>query len=177
MDEDWVIFANYDICKMQSIGLDVQKSPPVTADQCIELIRAMSSVQRALATRLSPLLEEQYGIDLRLIILLKHIAGGICHPGELASNSLESPSQITRQIDKLVAQGFIERTLDPKDSRRILLVLTAKARSMFEGIEQACADLLGPMLDAMEPQIRDGLVKGVVDLDVGFQAQVRQAAE
>ena len=45
-------------------------------DTPIELIRAMSSVQRALATKLSPLLEEQYGIDLRLIILLKHIAGG-----------------------------------------------------------------------------------------------------
>ncbi len=144
---------------------------PVSAEDCIEFVRAMSSLQRALALRLSPLLEQQHGLDLRLFVLLKRIHGGAAHPGALASFSMESPSQITRQLDKLEGLGFIERSLDREDSRRIRLALTGRATALFEGVEGSFAELIGPALSELEPDHRQALLLGLGSLVAALQPE------
>jgi len=134
---------------------------PISADECIEFVRRMSSLQRALALRLSPLLEQEHGLDLRLFVLLKRIHGGCAHPSALASFSMESPSQITRQLDKLEKLGFIERSLDREDSRRIRLSLTKRALALFAGVEGSFAELLGPALSELEADHRKALTTGI----------------
>lgn len=137
---------------------------PITPEDCIEFVRAMNGVQRSLRTRLSPLLEREHGIDLRLFVVLRQIAGGIAHPGELALGAMESPSQITRQLDKLERLGLIERALDRADSRRIRVVLTPAAEDLFRSVETAFAEELGPALAQMEPARRKALVAGLKEM-------------
>lgn len=126
----------------------------ISAEDCIEFVRAMNGLHRALRLRLSPLLEQEHGIDLRLFVVLKQIANGVAHPGGLALGAMESPSQITRQLDKLEERGLIERALDRTDSRRIRLALTPAAEALIESIEVAFAEQIGPALSTLEPARR-----------------------
>jgi DNA-binding MarR family transcriptional regulator len=145
-------------------------SSPISAEECTAFVRAMAGLQRALRVRLTPLLEQEHGIDLRLFVVLKQIAGGIAYPSGLALDASESPSQITRQLDKLERLGLIERALDRKDSRRIRLALTPAAEALFRSVEAAFAEQIGPALSKLEPDRRRVLIAGLQDLGEALQA-------
>jgi DNA-binding MarR family transcriptional regulator len=82
---------------------------------------------------------------------------------------MESPSQITRQLDKLEKLGFIERSLDREDSRRIRLSLTKQALALFAGVEGSFAELLGPALSELEADHREALTTGLSRLVEALQ--------
>jgi MarR family transcriptional regulator, organic hydroperoxide resistance regulator len=60
---------------------------------------------------------------------------GISSP-ELARNMGLSPSRISRVVDKLVVNGFLDRNTDASDRRVIILCLTSKGKSIRTRIEK-----------------------------------------
>jgi DNA-binding MarR family transcriptional regulator len=142
-----------------------EQPAPITAEECIEFVRSMNGLQRALRTRLRPVLEQDHGVDLALFVVLKQIESGVVHAGRIAQGTMLHPSQITRQLDKLEHLGLIERTLDREDSRRIRLALTPAAHEMFRSIETAFAEQLGPALAGIAPERRRVLVEAIQQLD------------
>lgn len=133
-------------------------------------VRALGALQRGLALKVKPWMEDATGLDLRLFILMKRIQGGGAHPGALAKGSMETPSQVTRQVDKLERLGLVERTLDREDSRRIRLVLTARAVSLLEEADEAFARMLGPALGQIEAAEREAMVRGLHTLSAALQS-------
>lgn len=135
----------------------------------MSLVRALAALQRGLALRVSPRMQEEHGLDLRLFVLMKRIAGGAAHPGELARFSLEQPSQISRQLDKLESLGLIERTLDREDSRRIRLALTAPAARLLDSIDEAFVELIGPAFSTIHAAERKAMITGLQTLSAALQ--------
>jgi DNA-binding MarR family transcriptional regulator len=130
----------------------------------MDLVRTLNGLQREFGRRLSPQLQEQHGLDLRMFFIIKRIEGGHAYPGELARTMLETPSQMTRQIDKLQHLGFVERRLDADDSRRIRIELTDKARALLEQLNAELVALLGPALASLDPAARQAIIGGVGQL-------------
>jgi MarR family transcriptional repressor of emrRAB len=60
--------------------------------------------------------------ELRLLLAL-YARGGSAFPGELSAALAQSPANLTRIGDGLVRQGYVARTLDATDRRKMLLTL------------------------------------------------------
>lgn len=53
-------------------------------------------------------------------------------PSELAKSLWVTPSGITRQVERLVARGLVEKTEQPSDRRCVVITLTAAGRRLAE---------------------------------------------
>lgn len=57
-------------------------------------------------------------------------------PGVAAEHSTMEPDKVTRAVDRLVAMGYVLRSSDEADRRRVNLGLTARGRAVYEDIEE-----------------------------------------
>jgi len=53
-------------------------------------------------------------------------------PAEMVKALFVTPSGITRQVERLVARGMVEKTRQPSDRRSVSITLTAKGRRVAE---------------------------------------------
>ncbi len=65
---------------------------------------------------------------------LRLLVEGECSPSSLAEEMEMSPSQASALLSHLEGRGFLERTLDPADRRKVLLRLTEKGRAQAEAL-------------------------------------------
>jgi DNA-binding MarR family transcriptional regulator len=129
------------------------------ADQASVFLRNMMRLQQGLLRRLVPMLEQDHDIDFRLYFILRHIGDGAVHPGAISKITHLPNSVITRHIDQLVAKGLLKRSLDPEDSRRIKLTLTAAgARVAREAHRTICA-LVGKPLEKLPAGERNAFLQ------------------
>jgi DNA-binding MarR family transcriptional regulator len=54
-----------------------------------------------------------------------------CTMGELSEFSCVDRTTMTRTVDQLVSDGWVERTASPSDRRQVLLVLTEQGRGVY----------------------------------------------
>jgi DNA-binding MarR family transcriptional regulator len=65
--------------------------------------------------------------------------------GELSQRMMVSNGNVTGLVDRLVAQGLIDRRPSPTDRRAQLVSLTAEGRRFFRSLARANADWIGDM--------------------------------
>lgn len=88
------------------------------------------------------LLEGQYGITRREWRLLAHLRqSGKLSPSDLAYAVRLDRARTSRAISDLLTTGLIERIKMPNDTRRALVMLTAKGLSLVEEIFPQIADI------------------------------------
>jgi MarR family transcriptional regulator, organic hydroperoxide resistance regulator len=92
---------------------------------------------------------------------------GISSP-ELAKNMGLSFSRISRVVDKLVVNGYLDRNTDSKDRRAITLCLTPKGKMIRNKIDEVRNDcesrLIGAISSAEIEQFREIISKIVKNL-------------
>ncbi|WP_051114170.1 MarR family winged helix-turn-helix transcriptional regulator [Actinopolymorpha alba] len=91
-------------------------------------VRAMSRTKQAALTR--------HGLDVwqyqTLLDLRRRGAPYHATPSELASSLQLSPAAMTKRLDALERAGFVRRTPDPGDRRRIVVTLTDQGLAAWE---------------------------------------------
>lgn len=74
------------------------------------------------------------------------------YPSDVATRTAMHPDKVTRTVDGLVAGGWVERTPDTEDRRRIELRLTAKGQATHADIDHVRrileAEFLGVLTDS-----------------------------
>ena len=70
--------------------------------------------------------------DYEILALLGGSADGGVRMATLAGAVLVSPSGLTRRVDRLAAEGLVERRACPTDRRGVLAVLTPAGRARLE---------------------------------------------
>jgi MarR family transcriptional regulator, transcriptional regulator for hemolysin len=128
-------------------------SPPESVEIILQLLRTAERVERALERAL-----DEIGLSPAKLAVL----GGIAHAGgrlslsELAQHRSCVKSNITKLVDRLEADGLVERRDDPADRRGVLAEITAEGRRLqAEGkllIERAEA-VLTAGLDPTDVQV------------------------
>jgi DNA-binding MarR family transcriptional regulator len=91
-------------------------------------------------------------------------------PGRLVASTLVSSGTMTNRIDRLAAQGLVQRLPDPNDRRGVQVTLTREGR---ERVDAALADLLereADLLDALSPTDRTRLADLLRVLVLPFDA-------
>ena len=130
-------------------------------------IRAHARVVRLLEAEL----EAEQGLSLPAYEVLAHLSeapGGRLRMSELAAVSVLTPSGLTRVVDRLVREGYVERARCAADARVVYAVVTDAGVARVEqaypthlsGVRRHLVDRLSPdqlaaIRDALEPLTAD----------------------
>ena len=126
----------------------------------------MRLLQR-LSRELTSLIEEQIrpsGLsepEFRALVTLFSEPEGAAHPGDLCSRSLQSPANMSRISDTLLARGFITRDSSNEDRRRMVLRLTEEGdqlvRLLLSSVSKPLQGLFRAISDAEQGHLASQL--------------------
>ncbi len=105
------------------------------------------------------------------IAVLRHLDVQARTMSELSARLMATTSTLVAVIDKLEAEGLIERTPDPNDRRRTPLTLTSKGRKVLTQIRPDDYDVLSKSLTAMGDIKSEKLRKLLHELVEGMQPE------
>jgi MarR family transcriptional regulator for hemolysin len=77
---------------------------------------------------------------------------------ELAEMLDLQPITLTRLVDRLCANGLIERRADPSDRRAKRLYLTAAARPLMDRLAELGHDMMGTVLEGFELKMIERMI-------------------
>ncbi|HLR47320.1 MAG TPA: MarR family transcriptional regulator [Deinococcales bacterium] len=113
---------------------------------------------RALGGLLEAAIARDLNLEMRDFMVLSSIVKGHRHPGEIANRLHASKFTVSRALQKLGERGLVERTIDPEDSRRVLLEPTPQGLQTREAAISAMEESLEPLLESLGPDHTDNLI-------------------
>jgi DNA-binding MarR family transcriptional regulator len=141
----------------------------MTSSSTVELLttrelrawRGMLRTHTTLVKALDAELESQHGLALtsyEVLMFLADSADGRMRMHEIASSVLLSRSGLTRLVDRLVRDGFVERADCPSDARGAFAVITPAGRDKLDAARAThLADVRRLYLDRLEAAEQDQL--------------------
>jgi MarR family transcriptional repressor of emrRAB len=132
---------------MERVSRQVQSMPMDAA----LLLRTLILVGRALGELMEDALRP-YGLndtEFRVLVNLYSLPDGIGHPGDLCAAAQQTPANMTRITDTLVARGLITRIPSVQDRRRQILELTEAGRSLLQRMMPAAFEPLRSLLTVL----------------------------
>lgn len=140
---------------------DVDVSP-------MAVIGRLSRVARRIEVRLGENFAAQ-GIDAAtfdvLATLRRSGAPYTLSPKDLVETSMVTSSAIAQRLNKLEAEGLIERALNQRDGRGKLVHLTDKGRSVVDSVLPTHMAVEQEFLQALSPEQQDTLADLLTALD------------
>ena len=109
-----------------------------------EFMHTWFRLGQAIKREVVPLLERKHGADFFDFMVLRSISDGALYPGQVAEACVVEPSKISRALDGLVKRGLIVRSLDPVDSRRVRLELTAEGDGLLQDVFKTVRSRMEP---------------------------------
>jgi MarR family transcriptional repressor of emrRAB len=143
--------------RLRERGLDVPIDDALLVRTLAQLGRAVHELADE-AIRPTGLGEAEF----RVLLQLFSQSEGLGHPGELCSGAAQSPANITRITDHLVARGFISREASEQDRRRMVLQVTAAGEEVVRSIVPEAYKPLGRLLESFSAAERAQL-QGLLD--------------
>jgi DNA-binding MarR family transcriptional regulator len=131
-----------------------------------EFAYALSRAERSVTRQLSrALAAEGCSVEHWRILLLLSDAQG--HPmTEIAEFALVPAPSVTRLIDRMVTEGLVHRTADPRDRRRVLVHLTPRGGALRGRLDDLVAREQNAVLAGAAPADAArllGLLGGLAD--------------
>ena len=129
----------------------ISRDPADMSDVLRRLRDDMGSLRRITGSqRLDRLIAARSGVSIgvaAVAVLGKVIDDGPMRMSDLADSVRTHPAALTRQVQALEAEGFVERSADPNDGRASVVNATATGRLAHRRIEAANDELMAEQLD------------------------------
>jgi len=93
--------------------------------------------------------------------VLRQIERGVDLPSQVARALRLDPARVTHITDRLVAQGYIERTVDDADRRRWRLRLTTSGCARLKAGQDHLAASMDHLLTGLSDDERTGFLRGL----------------
>jgi DNA-binding MarR family transcriptional regulator len=106
-------------------------------------------------------LRETFKVTLPRFDLMAQIdrAGAGMTLGQLSQRMMVSNGNVTGLVERLVAQGLVDRRSSPNDRRSQIVSLTAEGRRVFRAMARANADWIGGIFADLSPAEVDALMR------------------
>lgn len=95
---------------------------------------------------------------------------------DVCGRTTVEPDKVTRAVDRLVALGFVQRTRDPHDKRRVVLLLTRGGRKVYEDVEAATRRVELLLLSGLTTRERQELERITTKLQTRAETCLRDDA-
>lgn len=102
--------------------------------------------------------------DVEVVILGKMVEGGVEEVSikELFDDlSPIRPSKLTQVTNRLEERGYIRKERDPRDRRRIRVIITDKGRKEYEALQDRMKSMLYGAVGDLSPQEMDILARSL----------------
>lgn len=123
----------------------------------------MGSLRRITGSqRLDRLIAVRSGVAIgvaAVAVLGKVIDDGPMRMSDLADAVRMHPAALTRQVQALEAEGYVERSADPNDGRASVVAVTSAGRLAHRRIEAANDELMAEQLDGWSAEELTSLVE------------------
>jgi MarR family transcriptional regulator, transcriptional regulator for hemolysin len=96
---------------------------------------------------------------------------------ELAAIAEVAPITVARLVDRLEAQGLVERCTDPKDRRIWRLRLTPAAAPVLRDLKRYRAEVRALMTKGVNPSVLKAMVVGLRGMKENLSSSLAEAAE
>ena len=87
---------------------------------------------------------------------------------ELADKIGRDKSTVTVLVDKLIKQGFVEKTRDIEDNRVVFVSLTEKGRELRPMFDSISKDLISTVYKGMSENEKEELIKTLTKIKNNF---------
>ena len=104
---------------------------------------------QAIKREVVPLLERKHGADFFDFMVLDAIHDGAVYPGQVAETFVLEPSKVSRILEGLGKRHLIQRSLDPVDSRRVRLEITAEGMTLLNDVYHTVRSMVEPGFQAV----------------------------
>lgn len=133
---------------MDTAEIQIQK-PVGAEDSTLVASRALLGV---VARSLSEALEMVSLPQFRVLVILA--SSGPLRMGALAARAHTVPSTFSRSVDRMVAGGWVRRSVSPDSRREVLIELTASGQHLVEHVTERRRDEIAAILERMSPTER-----------------------
>lgn len=130
----------------------MKRAPSAETTELLRRLRDdMGALRRITGSqRLDRLIAVRSGVSIgvaAVAVLGKLIEDGPMRMTDLAEAVRTHPAALTRQVQALEAEGYVERAADPHDGRASVVTATAAGRVAHRRIEAANDELMAEQLD------------------------------
>ncbi len=94
-------------------------------------------------------------MQMRMMLMLTH--SGMMQPSEIGIRMGISKPNVTSLIDKLIQQGYVQRSRDEQDRRVIHIAVTARGRKFVTKRLQLVSNGIKKNLSGLSPEDVNGL--------------------
>ncbi|GAA3330966.1 MarR family transcriptional regulator [Curtobacterium citreum] len=124
-----------------------------------EVLAASRGLLGVVARSLAPALEDVTVPQFRLIVLV--VSLGPTRSGDLADRLAVGPSTLTRNVDRLVAGGWVERRPGTDNRREVRIAATDRGRALVDEVTERRRRELEAIVAGMPEQDRAVAVAGM----------------
>ena len=124
-----------------------------------EVLAASRGLLGVVARSLAPALEDVTVPQFRLIVLV--VSLGPTRSGDLADRLAVGPSTLTRNVDRLVAGGWVERRPGTDHRREVRIAATDRGRALVDEVTERRRRELEAIVAGMPEQDRAVAVAGM----------------
>ena len=108
--------------------------------------------------------------EFRVLMLLYSQPDGVGHPGELCPGSGQSPANMSRITDTLVALDMITREPSAEDRRRMILRITARGESFAREFVPAAFAPVKKLFASLPDAARTQLLTSLGEIAAAYDA-------
>jgi DNA-binding MarR family transcriptional regulator len=137
------------------------------------LLEAWWSFGQVMRQHIMPKVIGQLDLDFKDFFALVAIHDGAIYPKLICSRLATNPSDISRILEKLEEKGLVTRALDPEDSRRIRVVLTAHGLATLEHKRRSMAEHILKAVHGMSADELERFASTMQHLTDGIKAQFK----
>jgi MarR family transcriptional repressor of emrRAB len=148
----------------------------------ILLCRLVLHIGREMAARFEQQMKP-FGLaeaEFRVLTTLFSQPEGVAHPSDLCARTSQSPANMSRISDALVARGLITRVSSVHDRRRMVLRITEEGeefvRQLLPKLHQPLRRMLKDFPEVEQRQLADQLKRLAAELDQLSMTPVAEAA-
>jgi MarR family transcriptional regulator, transcriptional regulator for hemolysin len=134
-------------------------------------------VARQMRTVMDQMASEHDSTRAQCIILARLERQPGLSQNELAAMAEVAPITVARLVDRLEAQGLVERCTDPKDRRIWRLRLTPAAAPVLRDIKRYRAEVRALMTRGISPGVLKAMIAGLHKMKENLTSSLAQAAE
>ena len=120
------------------------------------VLTASRALLGMVARSLSSALEIVTLPQFRVLVLLS--SNGAMRTGALAERMNTHPSTFTRSMDKIVAAGWVTRTLNPESRREIIVELTPEGQQLVDSVTRDRREEIRRVLEQLSEEQTEALV-------------------
>ncbi|MCD9623816.1 MarR family winged helix-turn-helix transcriptional regulator [Rhabdothermincola salaria] len=131
---------------------DVGADPAAARRRLRDALQALHRITGS--ARLERLNAARSGVSIgygAVSVLGRVIEGGPIRMSDLAAAGRMHPAALTRQVQALEAEGYVERRADPGDGRASVIVATASGRGAYRRVEASTDAIMAEQLSGWSP--------------------------